>query len=84
MAHRSLSAVAHDTSLDDNNGISLGDKHICALEREQEGAVRRVTFNDEINYGTTMAYSTIYGTLPKLDVATATGTMKAVSTSADH
>ena len=48
LAHRSLTAVAHDTSLD--------DKNICALKREQEGAVRRVTLNDEIDYGTTMAY----------------------------
>ena len=38
----------------------------------QRGAVTRVTFNDEIDCGTSMAYSTVYGTLPKLVVATAT------------
>ena len=46
--------------------------------------MKRVTFNDDIDYCTTMAYSTIYGTVPKLVVATATGTMEVVSTLADH
>ena len=46
--------------------------------------MKRVTFNDTIDYGTTMAYSTNDGTLPELVVATAAGTMKAVSTTADR
>ena len=57
---------------------------MCALKREQDSAVKRVTFNDTIDHGTTMAYSTIYGTPPTLVVAAAAGTMKAVSTTADH
>ena len=76
LVNRSLSKAANDTTLD--------DKHICAMQREQKGAVRRVTFNDEIDYGTTIAYSTVYGNLPKRVVATTTGTMKTVSTLADH
>lgn len=62
----------------------LDCKTICAVQREKDSAVKRVTFNDSVDYGTTMAYSTIYGTLPKLVVATAAGTMKAVSNTADH
>ena len=69
----SLSDIANDTTLD--------DKHTCAL---QGGAVKRVTFDDDVDFGTTMAYSTAYGTLAKLVVATATGTMKSVSALADH
>ena len=84
MVHRSLSAIPNDTTLDDKNGTSLDGRHLCALKRKQEGAVKRVAFNDAIDYGTTMAYSTIYGTSPKLVVATANGTMKSVSAMADH
>ena len=57
---------------------------IYALKRGHDSAVRRVAFNDNIDYGITLAHSTVYGTLPKLVVATATGTMKVVSTTADH
>ena len=46
--------------------------------------MRRVAFNDVIDYGTTKAYSTIYDTLPKNVVATSNGTMKLVSHMADH
>ena len=46
--------------------------------------MKRVTFNDAIDYGTTtMADSTMYGTLPALVVGTGNGAMKAVSTMAD-
>ena len=84
MVNRSLSAIANDTPLDDKHDTSLDGKHICALKREREGAVKRVIFIDQIDDGTTMAYSTTYGTLPKLVVATANGTMQAVSTLANH
>ena len=66
------------------HGTLAVDEQLCALKREKDSALKRVTFNDTIDYGTTMAYSTSYGTLPKLVVATAAGTMKAVSTTADH
>ena len=54
------------------------------MKREHGGAVRRVAFNDVVVYGTTVAYSTIYGTSPTLVVATSNGTMKPVSAMADH
>ena len=73
VVNHSLSDIANDATLD--------DKHICALQR---GAVKRVTLNNDIDYGITMAYSTTCGTLPPLVVATANGTMKAVLTLADH
>lgn len=87
LVNRSLSDVANDTSLDSKHKCTLTPldcKQICAVKREQDSAVKRVTLNDTVDYGTTMAYSTIYGTLPKLVVATAAGTMKAVSNTADH
>ena len=83
LVNRSLSNVVNDTSLDDTHDTSRDGKHICAPKRERGGAVKRVTFKDQIDYGTTMAYSAIYGTLPKLVVATTNGTMTVVSTLAD-
>ena len=70
MVNRSLSDIANDTSLDYTNGTLLVSKPICALKREHGGAVRRVAFNDVIDYGTTMANSNIYDTLPTRVVAT--------------
>ena len=76
MANRSLSDIANDKPLD--------GKHICAVQREQKGAVQRetkdVNFNVVVDYGTTIAYSTVYGTV----VATAAGTMITTSTLANH
>ena len=71
-------------SIETNKDTVAVDEQMCALKRDQDCAVKRVTFIDTIYYDTTMAYSTIHGTLPKLVVATAAGTMKAVSTTADH
>ena len=46
--------------------------------------MRHVAFNDVIDHGTTVAYSTIYDTFPKRVMATSNGTMKMVSDMADH
>ena len=46
--------------------------------------MRRVAFNDVIDDGTIVAYSTIYDTLPKRVVATSNGTMEMVSEMAGH
>ena len=43
-----------------------------------------MTFNDAIDYGTTLAYSAIFGASPKHVVATANGTIKPISAMADH
>ena len=59
-------------------------KQLCALKRDNGGAMRRVAFNDVIDHGTTVVYSTIYGTLQKRGVATSNGTMEMVSDMADH
>ena len=72
LVNRSLSDVANDTSLD---GQHMRGRQICALKREHGGAVRRVAFNDVIGYGTAVAHSAIYDTLPKRVVGTSNGTM---------
>ena len=82
--NRSLATIVNDTSLDDTNDTLTVSKNMCATKREQDGAVRRVTFNDTIDYGTTVAYSTTNGAPPKLVVATANGTTKSISATADH
>ena len=46
--------------------------------------MRRVALNDVIDHGTTVAYSTIFDTLPTRVMATSNGTMKMVSDMADH
>ena len=79
LVYRSLEKVVNDTSLDEQIGALAADEKLCALKREQDSAVKRVTINDTVDYG-----PTIYGTLPKLVVATAAGNMKAVSNTADH
>ena len=53
-------------------------------ETRTRDAMRRVASNDVIDYGTTVAYSTIYGASLKLVVATSHGAMKLVSAMADH
>ena len=50
------------------------------MQRESKA----VAVHDVVDYGTTIAYSTVCGTLPTLVVATATDTIKTVSTLADH
>ena len=85
LVSRSLSDIADDTPLDDKHGtLTVSNQNICAMKREQASAVRRVTFSDTVDYGTTVAYSTIYGVSPTLVVATANGTIKSVSAMADH
>ena len=84
LVDRSLSGIASDTSLDGKHGTMDVSKQLCALKSENGGAMRRVAFNDVIDHGTTVAYSTIYDTLPKRVVATSNGIMKMVSDMADH
>ena len=84
LVDRSLSDIANDTSLDGSNGTMYVSKQLCALKRENGGAMKRFACNGVIGHGTTVAYSNIYDTLPTRVVATSNGTMKMVSDMADH
>ena len=84
LVDRSLSDIANVTSLDGKNKTMYANKQLCALKHEHGGAMRLVAFHDVIDHGTTVAYSTIYDTLPKRVVATSNGTITMVSYMADH
>ena len=56
LVNRSLETVVNDTSLDEQIDTLAVDKQVCALKHEQDSAAKRVTSNDTIDYGATMAF----------------------------